>query len=277
MIDNIFILINNALDNFIVRSLIGGIILASLLSILSLFVYLKNWSFINVGISHATFGGLALGVFLGVSPTITALIFAILIALLIGYISRNGSINEDVSIGILFSMSMAFGVIILTKTSNYTSDLFSFLFGDILTISENDVFILSIFFMLIIPFIFIKYWKIMFCCYNEEVAYVSGVNTTFYYYTLLVIIAIATVLAVKLVGVILASAMMILPTALSKQFFWHYKKIIIFSVISSITFVVLGIYISYILETPPGATIVFIYSLVFFIVFGINKSKELLR
>jgi len=277
MIDSILIVIDNALDDFIIRSLIGGIILASLLSILSLFVYLKNWSFINVGISHATFGGLALGVFLGISPTIIALIFAILVALLIGYISRSGSINEDVSIGILFSMSMALGVILLTKTSNYSSDLFSFLFGDILIISKDDIFILSIFFMLIIPFIFIKFWKIMFCCYNEEVAYVSGVNTTFYYYSLIVIIAIATVLAVKLVGVILASAMMILPTALSKQFFWHYKKILIFSVISSITFVVLGIYISYIWGTPTGATIVFIYSLVFLIVFGTNKFKELLR
>ena len=261
----------------ILNSLIGGIILAVLLSVISLFVYLKNWSFINVGISHATFGGLALGVFLGISPTITALIFAILIGLLIGYISRKGSINEDTSIGILFSISMALGVILLTKSSNYTNDLFTFLFGNILTITTNDIYITFIFSLITIGFIWFNFSKLMFCCYNEEVAYVSGINTSFYYYGLITIVAITTVLAVKLVGVILASAMMILPAALSRQIFWHYKKIIIFSIISSIFFVVFGIYIAYILDSPPGATIVFVYATAFFILFSINKIKELTK
>ena len=260
----------------ILNSLIGGVILAILLSVISLFVYLKNWSFINVGISHATFGGLALGVFLGITPTITALIFAIFIGLLIGYISRKGSINEDTSIGILFSVSMALGVILLTKSPNYTNDLFSFLFGNILTITTTDIYMVIIFSIITISFIWINFNKLMFCCYNEEVAYVSGVNTTFYYYSLITIVAITTVLAVKLVGVILASAMMILPAAFSKQIFWHYKKIIILSIISSIIFVILGIYLAYILDTPPGATIVFVYSLAFFLAFGINKFKELM-
>ena len=133
-----------------------------------------------------------------------------------------------------------------------------------------------IFSLLTISFIWINFNKIMFCCYNEEVAYVSGINTTFYYYSLITIVAITTVLAVKLVGVILASAMMILPAAFSKQIFWHYKKIIILSILSSIVFVILGIYISYLLDSPPGATIVFVYSLAFFLVFGINKVKEML-
>ena len=248
----------------ILNSLIGGVILAILLSVISLFVYLKNWSFINVGISHATFGGLALGVFLGITPTITALIFAIFIGLLIGCISRKGSINEDTSIGILFSVSMALGVSLLTKSPNYTNDLFSFLFGNILTITTTDIYMVIIFSIITISFIWINFNKLMFCCYNEEVAYVSGVNTTFYYYSLITIVAITTVLAVKLVGVILASAMMILPAAFSKQIFWHYKKIIILSIISSIIFVILGIYLAYILDTPPGTTIVFVYSLAFF-------------
>ena len=259
----------------ILNSLIGGIILAILLSVISLFVYLKNWSFINVGISHATFGGLALGVFLGITPTITAIIFAILIGFLIGYISRKGSINEDTSIGILFSVSMALGVILLTKSPNYTNDLFTFLFGNILTITDTDIYIILIFSIITIAFIWISFDKLMFCCYNEEVAYVSGVNTTFYYYSLIIIVAITTVLAVKLVGVILASAMMILPSALSKQVFWHYKKIIILSIITSILFVIFGIYIAYFLDTPPGATIVFVYSVAFFLSFGFNKLKEM--
>lgn len=259
---------------FMQNAIIGGIILAVLLSVLSLFIYLKNWSFINVGISHATFGGLALGFYLGLSPTIFGILFAVLTGILIGYISRRGKIHEDISIGILFSMSMAFGVIVITLTPNYNSDLFTFLFGNILTISKEDIIYLVIFSFFSLSFIGFSFQKIMYCCYNEEVAYVSGINTRFYYYSLIIIIAIATVLAVKLVGVILSSAMMILPAAFSNQIFWHYRKIIIFSILFSIIFVLVGIYISFQADLPSGATIVLVYSLAFSILIGIKKLIE---
>jgi zinc transport system permease protein len=106
----------------------------------------------------------------------------------------------------------------------------------------------------------------MFCCWDEDVAYTSGINTSFYYYSLITIVAVATVLSVKLVGVILASAMMILPSAFASQFFWHYKKIIVSSIIFSILMVLAGIYISYERDMPAGATIVALYSSVFGVV-----------
>ncbi len=248
---------------FIQYAIAGGIILSILLSVLSLFINIKNWSFINVGISHATFGGLALGVFLGISPTILGFVFAITVGILIGYISKKGKIHEDVSIGILFSISMALGVIFLTLTPNYTSDLFSFLFGNILTITQSDLYMLSIFSIFVFVFLKLFFQKILFCCYNEEVAFTSGINTSFYYYVLITIIAIATVLAVKLVGVILASAMMILPAATASQIFWHYKKIITASILLSVLVVISGIFVSFYLNLPSGATIVFVYGIVF--------------
>ncbi len=248
---------------FIQHAILGGIILSILLSVLSIFINIKNWSFINVGISHATFGGLALGAFLGISPIFLGSIFAVIIGLLIGYISRKGRIHEDISIGILFSLSMAAGVIFLTLTPNYTSDLFSFLFGNILTITTDDLYVLSVFSLLVFIFLKLFFQKILFCCYNEEVAFTSGINTSFYYYSLITIIAIATVLAVKLVGVILASAMMILPAATASQIFWHYKKIITASIIFSVFIVISGIVISFYLNLPSGATTVFVYGTVF--------------
>lgn len=250
---------------FMQNAILGGILLAILLSVLSLFINIKNWSFINVGISHATFGGLALGVYLGISPIFLGLIFAVLVGLFIGYISKKGNIHEDVSIGILFSISMALGVIFLTLTPNYTSDLFTFLFGNILTITKEDIYMLVIFSLFTFVYLYVFFQKILFCCYNEEVAYTSGIHTSFYYYSLITVIAIATVLAVKLVGVILASAMIILPAATTSQIFWHYRKIIIFSIILSIFIVFIGIFVSYQYNLPSGATIVFIYGLIFFI------------
>jgi len=248
---------------FIQNALIGGMILAVLLSVLSLFVYLKNWSFINVGISHATFGGLAIGFYLGISPILSGALFAVAVGLLIGYISRKGNLHEDISIGILFSMSMAFGVIVITLSPNYNTDLFTFLFGNILTISRTDIVLLSVFSLFALGFIGLFFNKIMYCCYNEEVAYVSGINTPFYYYSLITIIAVATVLSVKLVGVILASAMMILPAAMANQIFWHYKKMLVFSVFFSTLMVVAGIFISFQYDLPSGATIVLLYSALF--------------
>ncbi len=248
---------------FMQNAIIGGTILAVLLSVLSLFINLKNWSFITVGISHATFGGLAIGFFLGISPSLIGGIFAVVVGLLIGYISKKGNIHEDISIGILFSMSMALGVIFITLTPNYNSDLFTFLFGNILTMTREDIYILLFFSIIALGFIAFNFQKIMYCCYNEEVAFVSGIHTNFYYYSIITVISIATVLAVKLVGVILASAMMILPVAFANQIFWHYKKILITAIAFSIVMVLGGIYISYQYNLPSGATIVFLYSLVF--------------
>jgi len=256
---------------FMQNAIIGGIILAILLSVLSLFINLKNWSFITVGISHATFGGLAIGFFLGLSPSLVGGIFAIAVGLLIGYISKKGDIHEDISIGILFSMSMALGVIFITLTPNYNSDLFTFLFGNILTMTREDIYILLAFTIVSLSFIAFNFQKIMYCCYNEEVAFVSGIHTGFYYYSIITIIAIATVLAVKLVGVILASAMMILPVAFANQIFWHYKKILITAITFSILMVLGGIYISYQYNLPSGATIVFLYSLIFSLSFFIKR------
>ncbi len=262
---------------FMQNAIIGGILLAILLSVLSIFINIKNWSFINVGISHATFGGLALGVYLSYSPILLGFLFAVITGLLIGYTSKKGNIHEDISIGILFSISMALGIIFLTLTPNYSSDLFTFLFGNILTITRQDIYMVALFSTVTFIYLYIFFQKIMYCCYNEEVAYTSGINTDFYYYTLITIIAISTVLTVKLVGVILASAMIILPAATTSQIFWHYRKIIISSIILSIFIVLLGIYLSYEYNLPSGATIVLIYGGLFFIVTGIKNIFQRVR
>jgi len=256
---------------FIQTALIGGILLAILLSVFSIFIVMKNWSFISVGISHATFGGLALGLFLGINPTVTGFLFAVVVGLLIGYISKHSNLNEDTSIGILFSFSMAVGFILISKSSNYSSDLFSFLFGDILTITEFDIKVLFAFTVFALLYVYMFFNKIMYCCFDEEVAYTSGVNTSLFYYGTIVFIAVATVLSVKLVGVILASAMIILPASFSSLFFWHYKKVILFGAFTSILIVVSGIFISYTLDFPPGAFIVALYSLIFVFAMGVKK------
>ncbi|NPA52134.1 MAG: metal ABC transporter permease [Aquificae bacterium] len=255
---------------FLRNAVVGGILLAVVLSVLSLFINLKNWSFITVGISHAAFGGLAIGFYMGLSPSLVGVVFAVFIGLLIAYISRHGKVHEDVSIGILFSMSMALGVIFITLTPNYNTDLFTFLFGNILTMTTWDIYVLALFSVFALSFIAFSFQKIMYCCFDEDVAFTSGVNTAFYYYSLILIIAIATVLSVKLVGVILSSAMMILPVAFANQIVWHYRALILLSITISITMVLVGIVVSYEFNLPSGATIVFLYSVLFSLIVSIK-------
>ena len=259
---------------FIQNAIIGGVILGVLLSVLSLFINMKKWSFVSVGISHATFGGLALGYYLSINPTVVGLIFAVITGLLIGYISKHGNLHEDVSIGILFSLSMAIGVILITKNPNYNNDLFTFLFGNILTITKSDISMLAVFSILALAFIYKFFSKIMFCCFDEEVAFTSGINTSFYYYLMITIISVATVLSVKLVGVILASALMILPTAFASQFVWHYKKVIVVGAITTVLVILLGIYFSYLFDMPTGAFIVVLYSVLFLAAVLIKKLRS---
>ncbi|MCX7760606.1 MAG: metal ABC transporter permease [Hydrogenothermaceae bacterium] len=257
--------------DFILNAVIGGLILAILLSVLSLFIYVKKWSFINVGISHAAFGGLAIGYIAGISPSITGSIFAVIVGILIGFLSKRGKFHEDISIGILLSFSMALGVILISFSNNYNSDLFSFLFGNILTITREDITTLGIFTVIAFAFLYVYFKKLLYCCFDEEVAKVSGVKTDFLYYSLIVLMAIATVLSIKLVGSILASAMMILPAATSSQIFWHYRSIVVFSIIISIFTVVTGIFISFEFNLPSGSTIVMVYSVIFFVITAVKR------
>lgn len=259
--------------DFLRNALIGGILLGILLSVLSLFIYVKSWSFINVGISHAAFGGLAIGYLVGISPSFTGTIFAILVALIIGYLSKTNKLHEDVSIGILLSFSMALGVVLISFSNNYNSDLFAFLFGNILTITTEDILFLTLFTIFTTVFLYLFFDKMMYCCFDDELARVSGINSEALYYSLLSLVAIATVLSIKLVGSVLSSAMMILPAATASQIFWHYKKILISSILITIFTVISGIIISFQFNLPSGSTIVIVYSLIFLLTVVIRRVK----
>ena len=121
---------------FFQNALVGGLLVVVMLSLLSFFVVLRRISFIGVGISHSALGGVALGVALGVNVTLVTTLFCAAIALLIGFISRKGHIREDAAIGITFSGTMALGVTIIALSGSYTSSIFSYLFGSILSITK---------------------------------------------------------------------------------------------------------------------------------------------
>ena len=129
---------------FMQNAFLAGIVLGVVLAVVSFFVVLRRYSFIGVGVAHSAFGGVALGSLMGISPTLTALGFAVVVANAIGYIGRQEKLSTDTAIGIFFALAMALGVIFIGLSDKYNTDLFGYLFGNILAITRTDLVIVSV-------------------------------------------------------------------------------------------------------------------------------------
>src|SRR4030066_602088 len=159
---------------FMQKALLVGIIVSLISGLISVFVVLRQMSFIGAGISHAAFGGVAIGFFTGATPIVTALFYSIAVALGIEFVSRKGKVSEDASIGIFFASSMALGIVLISLSRQYNVDLFGYLFGNILAITDKEV-LLSVFIAILVIGVIILFLKEIFMTtYNEEIARVSG-------------------------------------------------------------------------------------------------------
>jgi zinc transport system permease protein len=140
---------------FMQKAFMAGILVSLLTGLISVFIVLRKMSFVGAGISHAAFGGVAIGFFMGINPLLTAIIYSIMVAIGIESTGRKGRISEDVSIGIFYSVSMALGVALVSLSGSYNVDLFGYLFGNILAISEDDILMTVITFVLVSGFMLI--------------------------------------------------------------------------------------------------------------------------
>ncbi len=243
----------------------AAILLALLLSLLSFFVVVHNWSFLGVGISHAAFGGVALGFLLGVSPDLPALLFALMAGLTIGFVRRRWGFHEDVAIGVIFSFAMGVGVVLFSFSKGYTSDAFSYLFGNILTLTKGDLIAIAGVTLLAYLFVSVCLKGLLLMALNEEVAYTRGLPVGFLYYSLLVLLALAVVLAIKLVGVILVTALVVVPASVALRFLTGYRSILLLSIGVGLGINGGGLAVAYLLNLPPGATMAITAGLVFFV------------
>jgi zinc transport system permease protein len=250
---------------FMQRALAAGVLIAALCALFSVFIVLKRLSFIGVGISHSAFGGVALGFLLGIDPTLTAVIFSAAVALLIGFINRQGRLHEDTAIGIFFSLTMALGILFIGLSNRYNVDLFGYLFGNILAITGTDLTIIAIAAPLIFFLVISVFKELLFLSFDEEVARVSGVAVTPLYYLFLLAMAVTIVIAIKLIGIVLVSALLVLPAATARQLVNRYQGMIWCSMAVAVFSTVAGLWLSYQLNLASGASIVLLAGLLFFL------------
>ncbi|MEW6244738.1 MAG: metal ABC transporter permease [Bacillota bacterium] len=258
---------------FIQRALLAGTMVGILCSVVAVFVVLKKMSFAAMGLSHAAFGGVALGLFFRIDPVLTGGAFATLVSWVIAFVSRNGKVEEDTSIGIMFSAAMAAGIVIAGFTKGYYADVFSYFFGNILAVSRQDLIVLGALGGSVLITLTLLHRPLLFICFDEDAAEASGLPVALIYYTLFTAVAITVVLTVKIVGVVLASALLVIPAATGLELCTNYRTVVLVSVLSGVVSSMGGLALSYILDIPSGASIVLVATALFALAFSFSPKR----
>jgi zinc transport system permease protein len=256
---------------FIQRAYLAGSFIAVLCAVLGLFLVLRKLSLIGDGLSHVSFGAIAVGLFLGFYPFYIAIPLVIGASYLILKLTEKANIYGDAAIGIVSSVSIAGGVILASLSKGFNVDLFSYLFGNILAISIREVFLsvgLSVVILLVIIFLYNDLFSTTF---DEQFARVTGIKTQRINVALIFLTAITVVLAVKVVGILLVSAMLILPASTALQMAKGFKAAMITAAGIAVFSVLLGITVSFYADLPAGATVVLVNFLLFALSFPLKK------
>lgn len=262
----------NLLDySFVVRAYLSGSFVAVLCAMIGVLLVLRKMSLIGDGLSHISFGAIALGLFFGFYPFYVAVPIVVLASFIVLKLEEKAKLYGDAAIGIVSSFGIAGGVILASLSKGFNVDLFSYLFGNILSISEREVYLsmgLSVFVFLIIVF----FYKDLFSTtFDEEYAKVSGIKTNRINYMLFFVTAITVVLAIKVVGIMLVSALLVIPAVSALQLSKSFKSAMILSSLLAVFSVLIGVTASFLFDVPAGGMIVMINLLFFSVAYLLNK------
>ncbi len=249
---------------FIQRALITGCLLGVTCAVLAVFVVLRRMAFIGVGISHASLGGVALGLLGGVSPLLAAGFFSVGVAWVIGWITRKGEVSEDTAIGIFFPTAMALGVALISLSRTYRQDLLGYLFGNILSVDTADLWFLLALAGVSLGVLALFFKEFLFIGVDEEAARAAGLPVGLLNYLLLTILAVTIVAAMKLVGIVLVSAFLVIPAATGQVLAGSVRGMVVISVLSALVSVLVGLWLSWVWNLPSGASIVLLSAALFF-------------
>jgi zinc transport system permease protein len=260
---------------FMQNALLAGLLAAIACGIVGVYVVVKKIIFISGGIAHASFGGIGLGYLAGFSPVLGALIFSLVSALSMGYVTRRTRLPEDTAIGILWAIGMALGIVFIGLAPGYAPDLFSYLFGNILTVPSSDLLLMLILDLAIIGIVIAFYKEFLALSLDEEYSTVIGIPVEALYLLLLGMIALTVVILLRIVGMILIIALLTIPAALARQFTYNLGKMMILAIIFGIVLTFGGLWISYALDLASGATIVLLGGAALLVSFGVKKIRSI--
>jgi zinc transport system permease protein len=258
------------------RALVAGSVLAALLGLLGVLVTARGLAYLGDGLSHAAFGGIALGMFLGLaSPLYVAIPFTALAAIAIGALRRRGGLRSDVAMAILFAVCFAAGIILLKKATRTekTFDPESLLFGNILLVSADDLWIVLGLAAVTAVFMLFAWTRIAYATFDEELARLSGIEVGWLESALLALLAAVIVASIRLAGVVLVSAFLVIPAATGKLLGRSLVGVVGWAMLLGVVSVLVGFVVGHELEWPAGAAIVLSLAALFVSAAGVRRAR----
>lgn len=258
---------------FMVRALLGGILVSLCASLLGVSLVLKRYSMIGDGLSHVSFGTLSVALAAGWSPLKVSIPVVVLAAFFLLRITERGQIKSDAAIAMISASALAVGIIVTSMTTGMTTDVSSYMFGSILAMSREDVeFSAALSAVVLFLFLFC-YNKVFAVTFDENFAKATGVRVGFYNVLIAVLTAVTIVLGMRMMGAMLISSLIIFPALTSMRIFKSFHGVVVSSGILSIICFFIGMVISYIYSTPAGASVV-VVNLGFFLLFSLIQTVE---
>lgn len=261
---------------FMRRGLIAAALVSAVAAVVGSMVILKGMAFIGDALPHASFGGVAVAFALGANLYAGGAVAALLTALLIGFISRRGLVRYDTAIGILFVGAFALGILVVSRQQNYTGDLFSFVFGNVLAVSWGDVWLTVAIGALVLAVVVAFYKELLFTSYDPTMAAASGLPVDAVQYGLLALLALTTVIALQTVGIVLVVALLITPAATAQLLVRSLAGMMALGAAIGALASLLGLYIAWYADVSASASIVLTATGIFLLAFLLAPAKGLL-
>ncbi|ACK67839.1 ABC-3 protein [Rippkaea orientalis PCC 8801] len=255
MIETIF---SSLQFEFMRNALLAGILVSIACGIVGTLVVINRIVFISGGIAHAAYGGIGLGYFYRFNPVLGAILFALIAALGMGWVARKTQQRADTIIGVMWAVGMAIGIIFVDLTPGYKADLMSYLFGSILTVSQENLLIMSALDVMIIISVFLFYKELLAISFDPIFAFTRNVPVDSLYLMLVTMIGLTVVMVMQVVGLIMVIALLTIPAAIAGQFWQDLKQIMIVAMILGGIFTTLGLGLSYAFNLTSGATVILI-------------------
>jgi len=250
---------------FFQNALVGGVIASVACASVGLFLVLKKEAMIGDGLSHTAFGGIALGLFLGINPLLTALGVSLLAVFTISYMRRKKIAPTDSAIAVMLAMGFSTGLIVISIAGGFNVDLFSYLFGSILTIDSMDLALISMLGSAVLLFVGIFRRELLSMVFDEEDSRIMGVPTRRLSIIFDLLVAITIVLSIKVIGTILVVALLVLPGLCALKLNLSFRSTIITAIGFSVLSTLLGTIFSAVFKLAPAGVIVFVLVFFFFV------------
>lgn len=249
--------------DFFLKAFLAAVFASISCGIVGSYIVSRRIVFVSGGITHASFGGIGLAFLLGFNPLLGAVIFAVMSALGIQFFTNVAKVREDSSIAIWWSLGMALGIIFIFITPGYTPNPMSYLFGNILTVTIAELVWMLLLNVVIVLFFGLFFRKILYIAFDEEFARAAGLPVTLFNYLIITLIALTVVLNIRVVGIILILSLLTIPQATANLFTKDFRKMLMLSSLFAFVGTISGLFISYFMDIPSGAAIIFTLVVIF--------------